>query len=372
MKRILLYIAVVVLLIGGYLAYTYYFRLRPIDYVIQGVPYVGISSPLNIGNFSHYAGVMSMVFNYWGDTRWKVTDLLVRLPPEPIRPGEPIDLSDLAQFANEQNYNAYISTGKEIRDLEQYINSKVRTPVIVRVDMAPDYTASTWQVVYGILESKKEVIVHDYFFGNSRTLSFDYFLQVWGYPKSRSRPFAYLIVQPKDLEGALREKRNAVFEYPPTDPVFGEIEEAERLYVTGAGFVVNKQSFSDATKTLLRLISHPQFPKLPPYQRIMAYTYLAESYLKTDEIAKAKESIRAAEDLNQNLKQPTPPWPPAKNADAPADKLSSPFFVRAEIQIAEQDRTAAIKTLRFILNLFKDPSIVSRANAMLADLTKSK
>ena len=147
------------------LALYYFSFLRPKDYIIPGVPYNGNFS----GTVLTYdaQSVAAMILRYWGDKRLSFEDIKEQLPPATFT------FKEVGDFFKEQGYRIEFITIEKQRDLRKFISSNKNTPIIIPLTevLEESFTAHSFAVVIGSIETTQQVIIHASNLGNNYSMS---------------------------------------------------------------------------------------------------------------------------------------------------------------------------------------------------------
>lgn len=285
------------------------------SYTIPGVPLVSVHNHKgqNALITSNGASAVVSVLEYWRPGENDFGDI-GRVITESIPAGSFIDLSFLQDyFQRSGEYETKIQR-MEPDDLNQYINSRVKTPLVFMIPIDKDQPAEVsyraFRVLIGIDYADQKLIFHDFFLGNNCKVSFDEFSGLL--PRMRpDKRNQYLVVQPKNLsEGLKKVKSYEGQSYPART---GIMERSGRMlddYVLGMKALYINPKSDIAPEYFRKVTSNPDYEEyLPPFFRMRVYASLATNYLARGDNAQALDYAQKAMELNRDLDKPFKDFP---------------------------------------------------------------
>lgn len=269
------------------------------DYLVPNIPEVswfseeGFNSPYHVAD----AGVLALLLSYWGEPiDWSDRALATELnllfytdrPPAPV----------LEEFFAGRGYSFERVELATPQDLKRYINSRMRTPLLFLQPLSSEHPGVQVRLLVGVSEKDEMVTVDEFYSGHNREMSFEDFDTLWNTNAPEGGwNHTFYIVRPID-EAAYNAIVNAeAREYAPRTGAMDGATTALTPYI--AAF----KSRDIAKKAALwtETIESPEFERLHPYYRVLAYSFLARAELLLDQNESAFAHIEQALALNTNL-----------------------------------------------------------------------
>lgn len=313
---------------------------KQVNYVISGVPYIGIYNHKGaLTQLIHDKDSMAAsVLEYWNPGRNDFQKI------ERALNNREITLNEIVSFINGDSGMKAEAKVLSLDELRNYISSQVATPLIAFFAVSEDQPAEAQyypaRVLIGLKESEKKLVFHDYWFGNNYEVSFD----EYGKLVEKTPPVLrnkYLIIQPVDLKGKLKEiKKRQTSPYPPRTEIMNKAEGMFKNYAMAVNPYYSKQ-FDLAEKYFFAVISDPGFEEFfPPQYKVRAYTELAKMQLGKNDLENALKNVQIAVELNHDLDKPFKDWPGYElSANAPGHwgEFIVSYRVQGNIYMALKD-----------------------------------
>lgn len=311
MKKTISIITVFLLLVGA--SYFLYFNVVSKAYLIPAVPdYTFYTVGYNLvensmgsrTELSPLKAVLDMVFDYWSGQK-----NYLKVYPDGLGNFNKIwKLSDLADFARSQGFEAEVLTAKNVKDLHKFINANERTPIIVIQPPSLNYmkfpkaTFRTFRLVIGLDDRRQRVITHDFTFGNNYEISYGEFEKLW-----QSTNKSYLVIRPKDYKERIKFMP-AKSSYPQRIPAMEQKELLENvIYLNELYF--KRASLQERLAILNNILNQESaLQYFLPVWRLLYYANAASSHLSSKNINKALELVPKIIALNHNLDQKFDGW----------------------------------------------------------------
>jgi tetratricopeptide (TPR) repeat protein len=173
-------------------------EVRRSDHYIEGVPYHGYYNHFYDAHGSSQTAAALMIAGYYGDTSVDVWSLLER---QKINEGEKYTPRRFAADLEELGYIVVRGRGEPFDELRKTINPLSPEPAIVLMNLEDQNSElSYWAVVVGMSDEKEQLTLHDFYYGNDYTISYDEFLR-------RYVSQSMLIPRPVASNYELEEKR---------------------------------------------------------------------------------------------------------------------------------------------------------------------
>ncbi|MBI5456761.1 tetratricopeptide repeat protein [Candidatus Kaiserbacteria bacterium] len=206
-------------------------------------------------------------------------------------------LEDVKLLTEELGYSATIEVAESIADFKKYF-SGIPTPVIfshfIEIDQNPEIQFKPMGVLIGMLDSEQSVIIHDYYFGYNKKLSY------WQFARLGAYPAQVLVIKPKiPRVGA----PDASEEYVRTE----SMDKAEPIInkITLGRVAQAQQKYRIAASYYSAALKHPDRDIVPPYYKVVALNGGVGSYIRLDgDYDSAYELAKLGEEFNQNLDEP--------------------------------------------------------------------
>ena len=311
-KKIFKNSLILVLLIILFVFYNFIYLK---SYLIPGVPdYTFFSVGFNRGRWSEfykerfkispYFAVLDMIFDYWtGQSNY----LRSKGAYPPYK--EIVHLSDLANFARSQGFEAQVLTAKNIKDLHKFINSKERTPIVVQQKPDLNYSGKLrpMRLVIGLNDRKRKVIVHDFIFGNNYEISYKDFAELW-----KETNNAYAVVRPKNYKEILK-KMTKKSKYQPRIPAMEQknlllnvVYAEELVSSTSSKEIFSSKELEKAIREIEK--EETAFQYFPPFWRVLEYGSLLYYYVNKGDLTKALSYAEKIEEFNKDLDKKFDGW----------------------------------------------------------------
>jgi tetratricopeptide (TPR) repeat protein len=286
------------------------------DYVIQGIPYIGIYNHKGDYSFSYVLGDTSMaaasLLEYWNPGQNNLVQVALCFSDINNNSGRITGLTDIegciSKFGDYNFQTVHLNTD----ELKKYVNSEVKTPLIfflpVSIDQPLEISYHPATLLIGIEDSQKKVILHDFWFGNNYEVSFDDFNKLWEGVRPDGRN-TYLVVQPKDLQNKLKEiDSRKITAYPARTSIMDQAHSMFQNYALGWGAKL-RGTYDVAQKYYSEILNDPKFEDyFPPYFKVSLFTKLADVYLAQGNLDQAFVNATKAVELNHDLDKPFKDW----------------------------------------------------------------
>jgi len=336
--------------------FYFYYRSQQVNYLISGVPYYGI--------YNHFLDADSLsatsvadILGYWGDERFKLSDLMKRFPQE-----NAMSIFDLEAFFKANGYETYrwipSKSGEEINEIKKFINPEKKIPVIVfqKRSTDPMRISPGFRVAIGVFDKQQKMIVHDHDFGNNYEISYQDFEAMF---KDDSR--SILAVWPSDI---LAKEIKSPSSIPAYSARWPEMEKVGQMLMKGtdALLFLFQKDYKKSVQTQEAMINDPSFDYFPPAHRVYMYSSLARRKLElvVEDSVALGEVIRLIEDkilpLNDNLSQPYKNWAEQveffKDPNYKQDKFPRPYYLLGLAYLQKGDKDSAIKNFEEALKIY--------------------
>jgi tetratricopeptide (TPR) repeat protein len=238
----------------------------------------------------------------------------------------------------DRNYKDKLKIQKvdlEIGDIKKYINPDVRTPLLVttvmNLEQPEEVRYYPVKVLIGYSDTKKTLTFHDFWLGNNYEVSFDDFKKM---QEMSGLNKDFLLVQPNDLKGKLKEiKSKEEKAYPTRTEVMKKTEKIMQSYAIGRWADYTK-SDEIAESYLLKTVNDSNFEAyFPPYFRMKTYGYLTNTFNRENKYDEAMNYVNKAIALNHDLNKPFLDWPGYEiSGNTLGDKSAncSPYYLLAD------------------------------------------
>jgi tetratricopeptide (TPR) repeat protein len=283
------------------------------DYVIPGVTPVNVfnhQGNLSNLNLSDTVSSIASVLEYWNPGANNFVEISYFIKSEKVKNGDSIRrlldgfYKDKYVFKREQ---------LSIDELKQYINPKVKTPLLLFFPLSKDQPAEITfhplTVLIGIKESEQMLVLHDFFLGNNYEISFTDFEKSWESMRSDERN-AYYIIQPVELKKKLVEINSRKTEpYPIRTEVMDDFGGLIANYAISRAMEANGNVVS-AMDYALKVKDDPRFQdELHPFYKMGTYLILTSINLRRGDIDLAKQFALSAVEFDHDLDKPYKNWP---------------------------------------------------------------
>ncbi len=350
----------------------------PVNYIIQGVPPVTIYNHTGTNAYlvTDAAAATKSVLEFYGEklTPEDVTSIN-NLIFDAESPGKLYDPNDIISVIKTTGFETEQIKLRTVDDMARFISEGGKMPLIfpnlLTTNQPSEIKFYPFSVLIGILEDKKEFVVHNYYLGYNKHIPFSDFEKLWAYLPPESR-YIYLVIKPKS-----EEYRHKTYEaYPErtdamsrAEPIINKITLARVAALLKLPDL--QYSLSDAA------ISDPDFDKyIPPYYKIVAYAHLAVKYLFSLplDIKKAENLTSKAEALNSNLDGPfSDYWPGFIDMTNKIQNITdAPFFLRGVLYRMEGDYDKAIASFNKALGVWPYAKYTKYQLEMAEQLKKKK
>lgn len=308
------------------------------DYIIPGVPYVGVYN--HKAQLSYLFGdtvsAVVSILEYWNPGENNLVEINRAFRSEQVVLIGENRMTDFIR--NDGNYKIE-RVRLELGEIKNYINSEIKTPLFLFLAISEEqpltvvYRPAT--VLIGIKESEQKLIFHSYWLGNNYEITYDDFNKL----QERMRPDernSYLAIQPKKLKEKIKEvNQRAVSAYPERTLTMKEGEAMFKNFAIGEGayfLSLNKV----AGDYFLKVVNDSNFESyFPPYFKARVLYELGEVFLKQKDYPNALSYVNKAIELNQDLDKPfNKDWPgyeTKSNKPDIVDRISGPYRVLGDI-----------------------------------------
>jgi tetratricopeptide (TPR) repeat protein len=301
-----------VLVLVSFFIFKNRFVVSEADYTIPGVPYVGIFNHKGkLAKFTRdsHAAIYA-IEEYWNSGKNSPKEINNYF--KDIKDKQNSDIADYFNNAHKDEYSAKVEK-LDISEIKKYLNSKVKTPLLVGYALDANQPSEIkylpTRVIIGISESRKVLIVHDFWLGNNYEISFDDFNKSRGINDSGTKR-EYVVVQPKNIKEKISEigKRNIV-PYKPRAEVMVKCEKMLINYSIGRAAAINVIN-NRAYEYFQKVISDPNFRVyLPNVFKVRTYAYLANISRLRKQYDQAVVFANDAIELDHELDKPFMDWP---------------------------------------------------------------
>lgn len=351
-KLYLLPIILVLILVAAF--FVYFFvktQGEKVNYLIQGVPYYGVYTNYFDADDTFVTSLYD-VLNYWGDTRFTISELRNKIPSDPHNNF----FSRSEEFLKENGYEFYQwnsgKSGGELSEIKKFVNpiKKIPTLVFQRRTLNSDNPVVGVRLVIGVFDSQKKVITHDHDFGNNYEISYKDFLSMFA-PQFR----LILAIWPSDKLRPLLKPDN-IGEYPARLAI---MDKAGTLLMRGAYAVKleNAGLLNESSKQYRAFTEDPDFNIFPPAYRISFYSGYAHLLVLMDRTEEAIDIIKEkALPINNNLDEPSEGWTGQievfRVMPRSEKKFATPYIVLAEAYIKDKNIAKARENLEKALKIY--------------------
>ena len=340
--------ALLVIAAGG--AVWYWQQQRPVNYLIPGVPYYGYYNHF-FDAFVSRVTVTATILDYYGDRRYSLRNLMESQFYS--NPG-PYSTDDLEIFFKARGYKtAHGDPNRPALDqMRRFVNPRRNVPIvaIMKSSSGPAAHAMLFQVVIGVFDRDKKVVVHDFNFGNNFMMSYDDF-------QKRLVAGAFLAVWPSPELGQKIEGIDSRRSYPQRIPAMDLVGPllAKRSEAVNLGNIYTDTDFNDSLSLYREITADPLFERMHPAARIVMYEELALRLIKA---GKPDEAIRLIEEkvtpINQNLEELFSGWQVSFASAFPTltkSILPHPWVVQANAYAQVGDLKKAREHLRKAIDI---------------------
>jgi len=371
-KIILLAVAAIIILAVIIFGFYYFYQSKTdYNYTIPGVPYYGFYNHSFDAELP-IASSIAEVLGYWGDERFNLPDLAKKFPASQFNQQALLDLPKFFQDNGYEIYSGKAGTGKELKEIKKFVNSKNKIPVIVfqKNSLNPDRISSGLRVVIGVFDKEQKVIVHDYIFGNNYEISYQDFQKL--FPSEQK--FILAIWPSAELTGKIKGLDANPQPYPERTVTMDKI--SNLLEAGFDAYIFSSLSgFAIASHLLEEILESPDAVYFLPAHRVYLYSLLAlnQFYLYQKEPQKLDDVIKLINEktlpLNHDLSQPYGDWTEQleyfKNYNFLTDKIPMPFYVLGNVYLAKGNKELARKSFEEALKIYPDYSWAKEAIAGL-------
>ena len=346
---VILGLLVLVFIVATFILY-FFLNLKPVDYVISSVPHATIYNHVNNDVEYFTTGISASIYSvmkYYGEEFTEEDlDLIQRIFYNPEDASIRYGLRGLENAADAFGYDyEWIELTPE--ELRTYINDHKRQPLIFAHNLLPDQPLevdfSVVGVLIGVLESQGEVVMHDFYYGPNKTMTFQEYRQLRlngrniRYTENGEPEFVdrYFLLHPKNTEYL----ENETLVYPDrtenmeiAEPLINKV--ALSIAVgRGAAF----DGYQEVQFSLLRdVINDPNFEShLPPYWKTIALSTAGVYYAVHEEnLEMAEQLVAQSEALNGTLDEPWSDFWPGFDAKVYQvnGEIDGPYYARGVLQ----------------------------------------
>ena len=318
---------------------------KKVDYVIPGVPYIGIynhTGKYSVLDFSTAPAVAS-VMDYWYPGEKNYSDIN-KYFNDISDANETVGAHNISQIFTEDGKYSVKEEIFQLDDLKKYINADTRTPLLasfkIDANQPIDVPYPPLVVIIGVKESEQKLILHDVWLGNNFEMSFDEYNQRQAQLPPAKR-YNFLVVQPTDLKNKLNEVKSRSFSgYPARTATMQNAENMFKDYAIGWG--AEKAGQADiAVEYFLEVRNDSNYDRYFPLA-LKAYlaAHLAEVYLQKKDFDNATKYIAESVSLDHDLDKPLNDWPGyelGSNAPGHFGEITLTYQVQGDIYLATGD-----------------------------------
>jgi len=344
------------------------------DYVISGVPYIGIYN--HTGKFNQFSGdkdsAIASVLEYWQPGENDLGNIRAVLAKKEIKP------LDMANFVNGiSGMKAELKILK-LEELGNYISPQARTPLVAFFAVDENQPAENHyypsRVLIGVKEIEQKLVFHDFWLGNNFEISFDEYGKLLAKtpPVLRNK---YLAIQPVDLVNKLSEiKKRQFSSYPARTEIMNGAKQMFKNYALAWSPYQDGQ-YDLAESYYTKVINDPNFEKFfPPEYKVRVYAQLAEMQLGKKDLENAMVNVQKSIAMNHDLDKPFRDWPGyelSNNAPGHFSENSISYRVQGDIYLATGDFEKAKESYQKAL-VIKPNNPLAKAGLAAAEGTISK
>ncbi|MEK7133603.1 MAG: hypothetical protein AAB804_00870 [Patescibacteria group bacterium] len=341
-----------------------------VNFVIEGIPPVTIYN--HMGNNAYIVNDLSAaivsVMQYYGEDL-SVNDYkeINSLFFDPKDAGKPHDLGEMRAYFEGRGYTTRIEVPQSIDDFKKYLNPQTKTPVIfshwMEVGQNPSVAFKPFGILIGILDREQSVIVHDYYFGYSKKLSYREFGGLGAFPAQ------VLVVEPKKTNFVPPLLDSGYVRTPSMDRVEPVINKITLARVANHDKLpaVAFQYYREAAES-------PDFESLvPPYYQVVGLSGLANGYRRIEKnLGRALQIAKESEALNHDLDEPFGDfWPGFEDrTNNIINRYSGPYYTLGLIYEAQKDYDAALASYKKAVEIFADSPAKQAMNKLKVRLAK--
>jgi len=301
-KRFLLPVVAVVT-VGILLAFAFnnnFFQgsVSELNRTLPNVPYHGVYD----GFFYEVPSQVStarMILEYYGDERFSVRNLLEdQFYAETVMYDVDGYVSDVEEYGHERFASFFRDAGYEVAAdapdvfildyIRHFIQSNQNIPVGVslEIDGEENTFVNEWSLVIGIHDNTREVVVHDFLYGNNYRISYEEFLNRY----VDGSAFAVWPSEELLAQGTLTPK---AYSYP---------ERITAMYIAPPIFAKRIQALSPQQDTMSDvalldlwegIVSDQRFEDLHPGYQLSVYTNLVEVLFRLERYEALQEIIQS-------------------------------------------------------------------------------
>jgi len=296
-----------------------------VSYTVPGVPYFGIynhkgPSAITSGYSNGYNNGTSCsaaleILEYWNpgqiEFSYACKDLAGTVSDK--SGFDTIGTNNFISFFTQKDFSAQ-EVKLSLTDLTQYINSEIRTPLLLflpaSVDQPMNINYYPTTVLIGVDEKNQKLTFHDFWLGNNYEMTFNDFNKLESQLPAVLQN-NYLVIQPKNLNEKLKEiSQRKVESYPARTSTMQNAEKMFRNYATGSGGAFRVGLWLQALDYFSQVEKSPNFNDyFPPYFKTMLYYQLAKVYFLKNDLDNALAYAQKAVDSDHDLDKPFKDWP---------------------------------------------------------------
>jgi tetratricopeptide (TPR) repeat protein len=327
------------------------------DYVIPGVPYIGIYNHKDSLSYTAYdidCGIDS-ILEYWNQGKNDFEE--IRKSFDYTNPDARYDEQINNLFNLKKDYKVEI-TSLDFEDLGDYINPKARTPLLVWIPVDKDQPKQVLyhpiQVLIGIKWSEKKLVFHNYWLGNNYEMTFDEYNSIWQAVQPEGRNL-YIIIKPTNLEEKLKELNNKRPEaYPSRTQIMNEAEGMFNNYALGAGAYLSGQ-WEIALSYFSKIESDQKYAEwFPPEFKTRLLYEIGNIYLRKGDYNKALSYLNKSAEIDYDLNKPFKDWPGYElrtNKPDVIDRLPHPYIFLGDLYYAQRNFNKAKENYQKALDI---------------------
>lgn len=321
--RPLIAAALALLILGGVYVYFAYIRI-PAENIILDAPYRGLFNDANtLDRDTLYTMATMAAF-----LRSDISDEAINAA---FPPGRPFSFSEVAEVFKNAGFKTEIKTAKRAEDLREFLNSRVRLPVMVSLKPAADYPGEirAFTLVVGKNEDQKLLFLHDPYYGPYRQISFDEFDKLW-LPSPLTGTRQMLAIKPKNGLPNLLNPASP----PKENQAIKALAPHRLLWLYASELYFGQEDYLKAEEMWQSIFSDPLFLKLRPKGRVEAYAAFAWTELRLKKYKEALGAANKAAALNHDLNKPFGDWPGYS-----ASEIALPYLALAAIHKAQGNKS---------------------------------
>lgn len=354
------------------------FFVSAVNYLIPGVPYHGIYDLFSKrANSATMSSVLS-VLEYWGDKRFRITELRKTLFSKKVFPSR----MAVKKFFGDNGYQTYLwqfsgtnENNQIIKEIKKFVNSREKIPVMVyqKRFLNPQSSIFGPRVVIGIFDNKNKIRVNDDIMGSNYEFSYQEFKNL----SAKNYFPAILAVWPSEKLKGVIEGPNYSMVYPLRSNVMDKLSPL-LIKLTDALFYSRFRGRGNGnlkrSVTLYKeVVNHPDFQYFPRSFQISMFSSFARALIRLEQFDEAIDIINTrALPLNENLDEPSEGWliPSIDKSPRPYFILSLAYLRKGQKKLAIENYKKMVKLRNLAKGEIQDENFVSRRIEEIEELEK--